>query len=166
VWLSVASDVIQLLYPVFRINVAAQNGLPAKCGHPYFQNHGTYMSTSNVDSENNGPDREYELLCKLAYQSWMARGQPHGSPEVDWDFAKAELATHPPVLTQVVNTNLTSNPASIDQPLKAAKRNKRPSIRPDQQQATSRPPKHTKVAGKQISRDDLAHEQLDVTDDA
>ncbi len=39
---------------------------------------------------------EHELLCKLAYQSWLQRGCPHGSPEVDWEHAKRSLGTHPP----------------------------------------------------------------------
>ncbi len=40
---------------------------------------------------------EYTLLCELAYQSWLDRGQPMGSPETDWMFAKAQIGLHAPV---------------------------------------------------------------------
>lgn len=40
---------------------------------------------------------ECDLLCRLAYQSWLDRGQPFGSPEVDWEAAKRKLGIHPPV---------------------------------------------------------------------
>lgn len=40
---------------------------------------------------------EYTLLRELAYQSWLDRGQPVGSPETDWNFAKAQLGLHAPV---------------------------------------------------------------------
>ena len=41
---------------------------------------------------------EYTLLCELAYQSWLDRGQPMGSPETDWIFAKAQIGLHAPVV--------------------------------------------------------------------
>lgn len=34
---------------------------------------------------------EHDLLRSLAYQSWLDRGQPHGSPEVDWSHAQQQL---------------------------------------------------------------------------
>lgn len=40
---------------------------------------------------------ESDLLCRLAYQAWLDRGQPFGSPEIDWETAKRQLGIHPPV---------------------------------------------------------------------
>lgn len=37
---------------------------------------------------------EQELLQKYAYQSWLERGRPLGSPEIDWEKAKAMLQEH------------------------------------------------------------------------
>jgi len=34
---------------------------------------------------------EQELLSSLAHQSWIERGKPLGSPEVDWERAKERL---------------------------------------------------------------------------
>jgi len=34
---------------------------------------------------------EQELLTQLAHQSWIERGRPTGSPEVDWERAKERL---------------------------------------------------------------------------
>ncbi len=30
---------------------------------------------------------DHELLSRLAYQLWLDRGQPIGSPEIDWNLA-------------------------------------------------------------------------------
>jgi hypothetical protein len=32
-----------------------------------------------------------ELVKKLAYESWLARGRPVGSPEVDWQKAEEKI---------------------------------------------------------------------------
>lgn len=37
-----------------------------------------------------GEDR-HELVAKLAYEHWEARGRPIGSPEVDWLAAEESL---------------------------------------------------------------------------
>ena len=37
-----------------------------------------------------GEDR-HELVAKLAYEHWQARGRPIGSPEVDWLAAEEAL---------------------------------------------------------------------------
>jgi len=37
-----------------------------------------------------GEDR-HELVAKLAYEHWEARGRPPGSPEVDWFAAEEAL---------------------------------------------------------------------------
>ena len=37
---------------------------------------------------------QYELLRRLAYAAWLDRGQPIGSPEVDWQRAVELLAAH------------------------------------------------------------------------
>jgi hypothetical protein len=37
---------------------------------------------------------EQELLQRYAYQAWLERGKPIGSPEVDWEKAKAMLHAH------------------------------------------------------------------------
>jgi hypothetical protein len=34
----------------------------------------------------------HEILTSLAYQSWLDRGQPIGSPEIDWTIAEQKLA--------------------------------------------------------------------------
>jgi len=34
----------------------------------------------------------HEALTSLAYQSWLDRGQPIGSPEIDWTIAEQKLA--------------------------------------------------------------------------
>jgi hypothetical protein len=33
-----------------------------------------------------------EMLSALAYQSWLDRGQPSGSPDIDWCIAEQKLA--------------------------------------------------------------------------
>jgi len=33
-----------------------------------------------------------ELTQKLAYENWVRRGCPFGSPEVDWSAAEKQLA--------------------------------------------------------------------------
>lgn len=42
-------------------------------------------------------DSEHELLSRLAYQSWLDRGKPYGSPEVDWSIAVQHLTLHGPI---------------------------------------------------------------------
>lgn len=38
-----------------------------------------------------------DLTQKLAYEYWVNRGRPFGSPEVDWFAAEKHLATQPQV---------------------------------------------------------------------
>ena len=37
---------------------------------------------------------QYDLLRRLAFAAWLDRGQPIGSPEVDWQRAVELLAAH------------------------------------------------------------------------
>ena len=46
---------------------------------------------------------DYELLSQVAYASWLARGKPEGSPEVDWTYARSQLGLHIPVSAEVLN---------------------------------------------------------------
>lgn len=39
----------------------------------------------------------YDLLCRLAYQAWLDRGKPLGTPEVDWEYAQQQVANAPPI---------------------------------------------------------------------
>lgn len=45
---------------------------------------------SDFTSDFLGEDR-HELIAKLAYEHWEARGRPLGSPEVDWLAAEEAL---------------------------------------------------------------------------
>lgn len=38
-------------------------------------------------SLNDTPQLSEQRLQEIAYQAWLARGAPVGSPEVDWQFA-------------------------------------------------------------------------------
>jgi hypothetical protein len=49
---------------------------------------------------------EQALLESLAYQSWLERGQPIGSPEVDWERAKQRLQAHYAAGIEVLNAAL------------------------------------------------------------
>lgn len=42
-------------------------------------------------------DRDF-MLNALAYRSWMNRGQPMGSPNIDWAIAEQHLAVQEAVL--------------------------------------------------------------------
>ena len=48
------------------------------------------QSTPQFTTDFFGEDR-HELIAKLAYQHWEARGRPFGSPEVDWFAAERAL---------------------------------------------------------------------------
>ena len=62
------------------------------------------------------PDDEHALLCQLAYQAWIDRGQPLGSPEVDWAVAvQQRLGMHPAGAAPAA-------PASRTAPTSAARR--------------------------------------------
>jgi hypothetical protein len=37
---------------------------------------------------------EEELLRRFAYQSWLDRGRPIGSPDIDWQHARRMLQTY------------------------------------------------------------------------
>lgn len=41
--------------------------------------------------ENRNFRHDYKLLRRLAYESWLARGMPEGSPDVDWTSAEKQL---------------------------------------------------------------------------
>ncbi len=48
---------------------------------------------------------DYDVLNKLAYQSWLDRGQPVGSPDIDWEYACNLLRASPtPPLTPSVSS--------------------------------------------------------------
>ena len=40
----------------------------------------------------NVSDAEHRILERLAYESWLRRGRPIGSPEVDWEEATKRFA--------------------------------------------------------------------------
>lgn len=42
----------------------------------------------------------YDEIAALAYQFWKERGEPFGSPEVDWDRAETTLQVRPVTLTK------------------------------------------------------------------
>lgn len=37
---------------------------------------------------------EHDYIARIAYRSWLDRGQPDGSPEVDWYYA-VSIVTNP-----------------------------------------------------------------------
>jgi hypothetical protein len=51
--------------------------------------------TDARDSADFSPDfigeSRHELVAKLAYENWEARGRPLGSPEIDWLAAERSL---------------------------------------------------------------------------
>jgi hypothetical protein len=49
---------------------------------------------------------EEELLRRFAYQSWLERGRPLGSPEIDWQHAQRMLQTHRASSIQVLDAAL------------------------------------------------------------
>lgn len=60
--------------------------------------------------------QEHELLSQLAYQSWLDRGKPFGSPEVDWNRA-LELYTQDQSLASdrtVEQSRAVATPLNVD----------------------------------------------------
>jgi hypothetical protein len=51
---------------------------------------------SHPSSKRLSDDQQQQMLERLAYQAWLNRGCPHGSPEVDWHQA-----------INILNTQLT-----------------------------------------------------------
>lgn len=49
---------------------------------------------------------EYELLRNLAYQFWLDRGQPHGSPEIDWSRAQQQLQQQAASINTVISGDI------------------------------------------------------------
>jgi len=43
------------------------------------------------DAELDARTPEHDKICQLAYEHWMQRGCPDGSPEEDWFRAEQEL---------------------------------------------------------------------------
>jgi hypothetical protein len=50
----------------------------------------TITRNASAQIDGNG-QRETEQIATLAYQLWLDRGGPHGSPEEDWLRAEREL---------------------------------------------------------------------------
>jgi hypothetical protein len=48
------------------------------------------LQTPQFSNDFFGEDR-HELVAKLAYEHWEARGRPFGSPDVDWFAAERAL---------------------------------------------------------------------------
>lgn len=62
---------------------------------------------------------EHELLRNLAYQAWLDRGQPHGSPEIDWSRAQQQLQQQAaviatPISGEQADRNSTPAAAQLD----------------------------------------------------
>jgi hypothetical protein len=51
----------------------------------------TQNPAPRADSSDAYEDLSYEELSARAYDCWCRRGQPYGSPEVDWELARQEL---------------------------------------------------------------------------
>lgn len=49
------------------------------------------MATANELSEVATVSPNYDNVAALAYELWLGRGCPIGSPEVDWSHAEEEL---------------------------------------------------------------------------
>ena len=52
---------------------------------------GAFVDHSNVDANVDRASQLHEQIELLAYQLWEERGQPWGSPEVDWLQAESQL---------------------------------------------------------------------------
>jgi hypothetical protein len=48
-------------------------------------------TTSNDNGNSEIGSSRYEVIAQRAYELWMLRGSPEGSPEVDWEQAEMEL---------------------------------------------------------------------------
>jgi hypothetical protein len=58
------------------------------------RNHGTRRAGPQVSAEFDTPVAERDLqgeIARLAYQLWLSRGCPEGSPDEDWFHAEQEL---------------------------------------------------------------------------
>jgi hypothetical protein len=51
----------------------------------------TEVPAPQADLSDPSEGLSYEQIAARAYECWRRRGQPHGSPEVDWDRARQEL---------------------------------------------------------------------------
>ena len=50
-----------------------------------------YESATKSTSVETIPNPDHQTIAELAYQLWILRAQPIGSPEVDWHRAEEEL---------------------------------------------------------------------------
>jgi hypothetical protein len=61
-------------------------------------------------------EHDHQILERLAYEAWLRRGKPVGSPEVDWDEACRQLEAQqfdqepPPSAPGSMPTNLGAVP--------------------------------------------------------
>jgi len=53
--------------------------------------HGTHPPGETVHASSGDESPSYEEISMRAYELWMERGRPHGSPDVDWHRAIEEL---------------------------------------------------------------------------
>jgi hypothetical protein len=60
-------------------------------------------------------DYDFDLLCQLAFQSWLDRGQPLGTPVIDDGFVKSQLGEPTQVYTQHVATSDTMTSSHNDE---------------------------------------------------
>ena len=65
--------------------------------HPTASHEKKTVTTKTMEEEAAKAETTEESVAVLAYQHWVERGCPIGSPEVDWFQAEAELrnAQHP-----------------------------------------------------------------------
>lgn len=54
------------------------------------------------------PLEEEELLKTLAHQAWLERGQPIGSPHIDWERARTLLHHYHRVSLTILDAAITS----------------------------------------------------------
>jgi hypothetical protein len=76
---------------------------------------------------------QYELLRRLAYAAWLDRGQPIGSPEVDWQRA-VELLD---VYSQPENQSNVNRAPVLSDAITVV--NRIPSIKPQRGRVRSKP---------------------------
>ena len=68
---------------------------------------------------------QHDDIAKIAYRSWLDRGQPEGSPEVDWYYALS-VVTNPEEVRPVPFGNFDSH--EEDEPLSGRSANSESSV--------------------------------------
>lgn len=52
------------------------------------------VASTDMDKPASRQDRNKQEIADLAYQRWVERGRPQGSPDEDWFEAERELGSH------------------------------------------------------------------------